>query len=65
MFENVKGLYDNRNKSSLNLILDEFKKCGYDVFHKLLNSYDFGLPQNRDRLFIVGIQKKFNANFFT
>ena len=64
MFENVKGLYDNRNKSSLNQILDEFKKCGYDVFHKLLNSYDFGLPQNRDRLFIVGIQKKFNANFY-
>ena len=64
IFENVKGLYDNRNKSSLNLILNEFKKCGYDIFHKLLNAYDFGLPQNRDRLFIVGIQKKFNTNFY-
>ena len=64
IFENVKGLYDNRNKSALNLILNEFKKCGYDVFHKLLNAYDFGLPQNRDRLFIVGIQKKYNANFY-
>ena len=51
----------HRNKSALNLILNEFKKCGYDVFHKLLNAYDFGLPQNRDRLFIVGIQKKYNA----
>jgi DNA (cytosine-5)-methyltransferase 1 len=63
VFENVKGLYDPRNKTSLNLIISEFEKCGYDVFHKLLNAYDFGLPQNRDRIFIVGIDKKFKANF--
>jgi len=63
IFENVKGLYDPRNKSSLDLILKEFRKCGYDVFHKVLNAYDFGLPQNRDRLFIVGIKKHKNNNF--
>jgi DNA (cytosine-5)-methyltransferase 1 len=63
VFENVKGLYDPRNKSSLNLIINEFTKCGYDVFHKLLNAYDFGLPQNRDRIFIVGVHKKFKINF--
>jgi len=63
IFENVKGLYDPRNKSSLNLIINEFRKCGYDVFHKLLNAYDFGLPQNRDRIFIVGFDKKFKIDF--
>ena len=63
IFENVKGLYDPRNKSSLDLIIKEFKKCGYDVFHKVLNAYDFGLPQNRDRLFIVGIKKNKNNKF--
>ena len=63
VFENVKGLYDPRNKSSLNLIINEFTKCGYDVFHKLLNAYDFGLPQNRDRIFIGGVHKKFKINF--
>ena len=63
VFENVKGLYDPRNKTSLTLMISEFEKCGYDVFHKLLNAYDFGLPQNRDRIFIVGIDKKFKANF--
>jgi DNA (cytosine-5)-methyltransferase 1 len=47
----------------LNLIINEFRKCGYDVFHKLLNAYDFGLPQNRDRIFIVGFDKKFKINF--
>lgn len=63
IFENVKGLYDPRNKSSLNLIINEFIKCGYDVFYKLLNAYDFGLPQNRDRIFIVGFDKKFKIDF--
>ena len=63
IFENVKGLYDPRNKGSLELIISEFKKCGYDVFHKVLNAYDFGLPQNRDRLFIVGIRVDLKLDF--
>ena len=63
IFENVKGLYDPRNKSALDLIISEFKKCGYDVFHKVLNAYDFGLPQNRDRLFIVGFKKEQKVDF--
>lgn len=63
IFENVKGLYDPRNKSSLDLILKEFRKCGYEVNHKVLNAYDYGLPQNRDRLFIVGIKNSIKHNF--
>jgi DNA (cytosine-5)-methyltransferase 1 len=58
IFENVKGLIDPRNKKSLNLIIESFEDSGYVVKQpKLLNSYDFGLPQNRDRIFIVGIRK--------
>lgn len=63
IFENVKGLYDPRNRDSLDLIVTEFKKCGYHVYHKLLNAYDYGLPQNRDRIFIVGINNRFKNNF--
>ena len=65
IFENVKGLYDPRNKASLKLIITEFRKCNYEVNHRVLNAYDFGLPQNRDRLFIVGIRNdiKFDFNF--
>ena len=63
LFENVKGLYDPRNRGSLSLIINEFKKIGYNVYHKVLNAYDFGLPQNRDRLFIVGIKKNIKDNF--
>lgn len=58
VFENVKGLIDPRNKENLNVILSAFDKAGYVVKQpQLLNSYDFGLPQNRDRIFIVGIRK--------
>ncbi|OCX50704.1 DNA (cytosine-5-)-methyltransferase [Mucilaginibacter sp. PPCGB 2223] len=63
IFENVKGLIDPRNKSSLNLIIDSLEREGYKVKFKLLNSYDFGLPQNRDRIFIVGFRNDFKDNF--
>jgi DNA (cytosine-5)-methyltransferase 1 len=57
IFENVKGLIDPRNKANLDLIVDSLENLGYRVKFKLLNSYDFGLPQNRDRILIVGIRK--------
>lgn len=60
VFENVKGLMDPRNKANLELIVESFKSIGYDVSYQLLNSYDFGLPQNRDRIFIVGFRKDLN-----
>jgi len=66
IFENVKGLTDPRNSANLNLIKDNFKKLGYIVFHKVLNAYDFGRPQNRSRVFIVGFRndmKKFATKF--
>lgn len=59
IFENVKGLIDPRNKESLGLIIESFEKVGYSVRYKLLNSYDFGLPQNRERIYIVGIRKDY------
>lgn len=57
MFENVKGLTDPRHRDSLDFIFNSFTELGYSVQYKLLNSYDFGIPQNRDRVFIVGIKK--------
>lgn len=62
IFENVKGLIDPRNKESLNLIVQSFEKIGYSVKYKLLNSYDFGLPQNRERIYIVGLRNDLAAS---
>lgn len=56
IFENVKGLTEPRNRRSLEDIIYNLKRCGYEVKFQVLNSYDFGLPQDRDRVFIVGIR---------
>jgi DNA (cytosine-5)-methyltransferase 1 len=57
ILENVKGLAEQRNRQSLNYILSHLTESGYVVHSQVLNSYDFGLPQDRDRIFIVGIRK--------
>lgn len=58
IFENVKGLTEPRHQKSFELILKSFQNAGYTVKAQILNSYDFGLSQDRDRVFIVGIKKK-------
>lgn len=56
IFENVSGLASPKNRENLELILQELEDTGYCMKWKVLNAYDFGLPQNRDRVFIVGIR---------
>ena len=58
IFENVKGLADPRNTKSLDFLVSEFEKLGYTVKTEVLNSYDFGVPQNRERIYIIGIRKQ-------
>ena len=41
---------------AFDLIIEEFRSCGYHVCSKLLNSSDFGVPQKRERVFIVGFK---------
>jgi DNA (cytosine-5)-methyltransferase 1 len=66
IFENVKGLTDPRHIKSFDLIIHKLKSSGYEVTYKILNSYDFGLPQDRDRIFIVGVRKDLeNCRCFT
>ncbi len=57
IFENVKGLIEPLNKKSFEYLVRSFQEIGYCVKWRLLNSYDFGLPQNRERVFLVGIRK--------
>lgn len=58
MFENVRGLIYS-NKWYFDLILNELKKLGYLIDYKLLNAVNHGVPQNRERLFVVGHRAKF------
>ncbi len=64
IFENVKGLVDPRNKEALNYILTRIKEAGYHANYYVLNSFDFGVPQNRVRIYIIGFKnKKHHLNF--
>ncbi|MDH6075618.1 DNA cytosine methyltransferase [Umezakia ovalisporum] len=56
IFENVSGLASPKNRGNLEFILQQLQNVGYCVKWKILNAYDFGLPQNRDRVFIVGVR---------
>lgn len=54
VFENVKGLLETEGGYFLDAVLQGFRKAGYSTNHFVLNSENFGVPQKRNRLFIVG-----------
>ena len=64
LLENVKGLLSKSHKPTINKIIFELKKLGYKVYVELLNSKDFGIPQNRERVWIFATtNKNFDSNY--
>jgi DNA (cytosine-5)-methyltransferase 1 len=68
VFENIKGLLSTKHIDGRNLVdvidedlstmwgtIDDIVGKGYNVIYKLLNASDYGVPQNRLRVFIVGV----------
>ena len=62
--ENVKGLLTMGNGQIIEAIIDEFSACGYNVFYKLVNAKDFGVPQDRERVIICGFRKDLGIENF-
>ena len=57
ILENVKGLINHNKGKTLKVILNTLeKKLNYKVFYQVLNSKDYGLPQNRERIYIIGFK---------
>lgn len=56
--ENVKGILSANKKQAFPLIISEFEKAGYFIKYQILNSVHFGVPQKRERVFIVGFKYK-------
>jgi DNA (cytosine-5)-methyltransferase 1 len=54
VFENVKGLKILHKGDFLLNLSKNFAKCGYDIYFKILNAADFGVPQNRERVILIG-----------
>lgn len=54
--ENVRGILSLEGGTAILRILEEFREIGYDVDYRLLNAADYGVPQSRWRVFIVGVR---------
>lgn len=61
--ENVKGMMAKRHNQAVENIVSEFEDSGYNVFIFLLNACDYGVPQDRKRVFYVGFRKDLMINF--
>lgn len=63
LFENVEGLVTFCKGDTLRYILNQFKKIGYRTSHAILYASDYGVPQHRNRFFIVGNRKNIDFTF--
>ena len=58
IYENVKGLTNHDGGNTWQVVQDVFHELGYDIHSELLNSKDFGVPQHRERIFVVGFKNE-------
>ncbi len=64
LLENVKGMTHKKHKQTFDKIINELKLSGYQVFYQILNTKDYGVPQNRERLWIYGrLNGKLDSNW--
>lgn len=58
LLENVKGFTSHDKGNTFKVVCRTLEKLGYEVHSQVLNARDFGVPQNRERIYIVGIDRK-------
>ena len=58
LLENVKGFKSHDKGNTFKVVCTTLEKLGYEVHSQILNARDFGVPQNRERIYIVGIDRK-------
>lgn len=61
--ENVSGMLANRHSLAVKNIISEFEECGYNVTINLVNASDYGVPQDRKRVFYIGFRKDLGKSF--
>ncbi|MXV77721.1 DNA (cytosine-5-)-methyltransferase, partial [Candidatus Poribacteria bacterium] len=65
LLENVKQLFTHNKGRTFSIMQEQLYRLGYTTYHKVLNALDFGLPQKRERIFIVGFQSPIAFEFPT
>lgn len=61
--ENVKGILSLNKGMSFKMIMEDFKSLDYEVQYKVLNAADYGVPQTRERVIIVGVRKDIDFSY--
>ena len=64
MYENVKNIVGKQFKDTFKMFTDELDEYGYNVYWKVLNAKDYGVPQNRERVYLIFIKKELDNGKF-
>ena len=64
IIENVKSLTGKKFKKEFEIVLSDLENAGYNSYYKVLNSKDYGIPQHRERVFIISIRKDLDNGEF-
>nr|DAZ75907.1 MAG TPA: Cytosine specific methyltransferase [Caudoviricetes sp.] len=63
VWENVKNLLSKKHKHNFDAYLETMKQLGYTNYYQVLNAKDYGIPQNRERVFTISIRKDIDTGF--
>lgn len=64
LWENVKNILSKKHKHNFDNYINEMDKLGYNSYYKILNAKDYGIPQNRERVYTVSIRKDIDNEQF-
>jgi DNA (cytosine-5)-methyltransferase 1 len=63
VFENVKGLVTKKHRHTFESLIEKFNEIGYEISWRVINAWDYGVAQKRERVFVVGIRKDLGFTF--
>ena len=63
IWENVKNVLSKKHRHNFDNYLEEMERIGYNNFYQVLNAKDYGVPQNRERIFVISIRKDIEKDF--
>lgn len=64
IYENVKNIVGKKFKETFQMFIDELHEYGYNTYYKVLNAKNYGIPQNRERVYLIIIQRDFDNGKF-
>ncbi len=65
VWENVKNLLSKKHRHNFDAYLEELNQLGYNNYYQVLNAKDYGIPQNRERVYTISIRKDIDNGTFT